>query len=123
MIITNTERKDGFTIVRMQDHETSFRSWVVLRDGFASRCGTGSISFVIDPDTGSVVGFVEWPTVEILHDLDIGPVYDQVIDSYWDTDWEESDFVQWIAEGNTILRQGYLDQEREIYIPDEDNPF
>lgn len=122
-MITNTERKDGFSIVRMQDHETSFRSWMVLRDGFASRCGTGSISFVIDPDTDSVVGFVEWPTVEILHDLDIGPVYDQVIDIYWDTDWEESDFVQWIAEGNTILHQGYLDQEREIYIPDEDSPF
>lgn len=118
MIITNTERKNGFTIVRMQDQETSFRSWMVLRNGFAWKCGTGSISFVIDPETDSVVGFVE-----ILHDLDIGPVYDQVIDIYWDTDWEESDFVQWIAEGNTILNKGYLDQERIVIIPDEDSPF
>lgn len=123
MIITNTERKDGFTIVRMQDQETLFRSWMVLRDGFAWKCGTGSISFVIDPDTDSVVGFVEWPTVEILHDLDIGPVYDQVIDIYWDTDWDESDFVQWMAEGNDILNKGCSDQERIVIIPDEDSPF
>lgn len=123
MIITNTERKDGFTIVRMQDQETLFRSWVVLRDGFAWKCGTGSISFVIDPDTDSVVGFVESPVCEITHDLDIGPVYDQVIDIYWDTNWEESDFIEWIAEGNTILRQGCLDQERTVIIPDEDSPF
>jgi hypothetical protein len=123
MIITNTERKNKFTIVRMQDQETSFRSWMVLRDGFAWKCGTGSISFVIDPETDSVVGFVEWPVCEITHDQDIGPIYEQVFDIHWDTNWEESDFVQWIAEGNTILNKGCLDQERTVIIPDEDSPF
>lgn len=123
MNITNTERKNGYTIIRMQDQETLFRSWMVLRDGFAWKCGTGSISFVIDPETDSVVGFVEWPVCEITHDQDIGPIYDQVIDIHWDTNWEESDFVQWIAEGNDILNKGCLDQERVVIIPDEDSPF